>query len=161
MTNHDDIKAEWPPPATAPYIEILLADYLGDNGDVVDLWAPAARQADGSYYMAVAWSPDVQALRPVDIIFEPDEECYAWRRITPYRFAQWFTHAGAGRINIAPHTAQPGDTIDVGDGRRRGLVDNIQTTAIGENETRGCTLLDSDGYGTYVPRNSTITLVRN
>ena len=161
MTDQNVVRTEWPPPATAPYIEILISDYLDDNGGVANLWAPAARQIDSSYYMAVAWSPDVQALRPVDIIFEPHEECYVWRKITSDQFARWFTRAGAGRIDIPPHAVRIGDTIDTGDRRRVTVVDNIQTTAPGETETRGCTLLDSDGYGTYVPRNSAVTLIRN
>lgn len=160
MTDPGDIRVEWPPPAYATYIEILVEDYLDDNADVVDLWVPAARQADGSYYVAVGWSPDVQALRPIDLIFGPDEGCYVWREITPTQFASKFTRAGAGRIRIPPHVVQAGDVIDTGDGKEHVIVDNLQTTALGDNETRGYTLLDSDGIGTYVARNSTVALIR-
>lgn len=161
MTGQDSIQIEWPPPAYAPYIEILIEDYLDDNGEVAYLWAPAARQADGSYYMAVAWSPDVQALRPVDLLFGPDEDGCAWREITPSQFAERFTLAGASRICIPPHTVRAGDIIDTGDGKEHAIVDNIQTAALDRNESQGYTLLDSDGVGTYVPRNNTVTLVRN
>ena len=161
MTDQDITRTEWPPPTHATYIEILVGDYLDDGGEVAYLWAPAARQADSSYYVAVAWSPDVQALRPIDLVFGPDEGGCAWREITPERFARTFTHAGAGRINIPPHTVRAGDVIDTGDGKERVVVDNIQTTALDDNETQGYTLLDSDGNGTYAPRNSTVTLLRN
>lgn len=161
MTDEGTVQTEWPPPASAPYVEILVGDYLDDNGGVTNLWAPAARQIDSSYYVAVTWSPDVQALRTADIIFEPYEEGYAWRKITPERFARWFTRAGSGRIDIPPHAVKIGDTIDAGDGRGRSIVDVIQTTTLDEYKTRGYTLLDSDGYGTYVPRNSAVTLIRN
>lgn len=161
MTDQDITRTEWPPPAHATYIEILIGDYLDDNGDVAYLWAPAARQADGSYYVAVAWSPDVQALRPIDLIFGPEEEGCAWREITPDQFARHHTRAGGGRISIPPHTVRAGDVVDTGDGKERVVVDNIQTTALDRNGTRGYTLLDPDGGGTYVPRNSTVTLIRN
>lgn len=161
MTDQDITRTEWPPPAHATYIEILVGDYLDDGGEIAYLWAPAARQADSSYYVAAAWSPDVQALRPIDLVFGPDEEGCAWREITPERFAKTFTHAGAGRINIPPHTVRAGDVVDAGDGKERVIVDNIQTVALDDNETQGYTLLDSDGNGTYAPRNSTITLIRN
>lgn len=161
MTDMGNIRVEWPPPAYATYIEILVEDYLDDNADVVDLWVPAARQADGSYYVAVGWSPDVQALRPIDLVFGPDEDCYAWREITPEQFAQRYTKAGAGRISIPPHVVRSGDVIDIGDGKEHVIVDNIQTTALDDNETRGYTLLDSNGAGIYAPRNSVITLVRS
>ena len=109
MTDQDTTRAEWPPPAHATYIEILVGDYLDDNGEVAYLWAPAARQANGSYYVAVAWSPDVQALRPIDLVFDANEEGCAWREITPERFARHHTKAGGGRINIPPHTVRAGD----------------------------------------------------
>lgn len=161
MTDQDTTRTEWPPPAHATYIEILVGDYLDDNGDVTYLWAPAARQADGSYYVAAAWSPDVQALRPIDLIFGAEEEGCAWREITPVQFARRFTNAGTGRINIPPHTVRAGDVVATGDGKEHVVVDNIQTTTLGRNRSRGYTLLDSDGNGTYVPRNSTVTLIRN
>lgn len=161
MTDQDIIRTEWPPPAHATYIEILVGDYMDDHGDVAYLWAPAARQADSSYYVAVAWSPDVQALRPIDLIFSPEEAGCAWREITPEQFARRFTRAGAGRISIPPHTVRAGDVVDVGDGKERVVVDNIHTTYFDNNETLGYTLLDSDGTGVYAPRNSTVTLIRN
>lgn len=161
MTDQDVTRAEWPPPAHATYIEILVGDYLDNNGSVAYLWAPAARQADGSYYVAVAWSPDVQALRPIDLIFGPSEDGCAWREITPERFARRFTRAGAGKISIPPHTVRAGDVIDTGDGKEHVIVDNVQTTSLDNNETRGYTLLDSDGTGVYAPRNSTVTLIRS
>lgn len=160
MTDRDIARTEWPPPAHATYIEILVGDYLESDGDVAYLWAPAARQADGSYYVAVAWSPDVQALRPIDLIFGPEEGC-AWREITPDQFARHHTRAGGGRISIPPHTVRAGDVVDTGDGKERVVVDNIQTTALDRNRTQGYTLLDPDGGGIYVPRNSTVTLIRN
>lgn len=161
MTDQDTTRTEWPPPAHATYIEILVGDYLDNNGEVAYLWAPAARQADGSYYVAVAWSPDVQALRPIDLIFGPDEAGCAWRETTPEQFARRFTHAGAGRISIPPHTVRAGDVVDTGDGKEHAIVDNIQTTPLDNNETRGYTLLASDGTGIYASRNSTVTLIRN
>lgn len=161
MTDQDTTRAEWPPPAHATYIEILVGDYLDDNGEVAYLWAPAARQADGSYYVAVAWSPDIQALRPIDLIFDTDEEGCAWREITPERFARHHTKAGGGRISIPPHTVRAGDLVDTGDGKERIIVDNIGTTALDRNRTQGYTLLDSDGNGVYAPRNSAVTLIRN
>ena len=161
MTDQDVTRTEWPPPAHATYIEILVGDYLDDHGDVAYLWAPAARQADGSYYVAVAWSPDVQALRPIDLIFGPDEDGCAWRETTPAQFARRFTRAGAGRISIPPHTVRAGDLVDAGDGKERVVADNIQTAAPDSHGSRGYTLLDSDGNGTYVPCHSTVTLIRN
>lgn len=161
MTDQDITRTEWPPPAHATYIEILVGDYLDDRGDVAYLWAPAARQADSSYYVAAAWSPDVQALRPIDLVFGPDEEGCAWRELTPAQFARWFTHAGAARIRIPPHTVRAGDIVDTGDGTKHVVVDSIQTSALDDSRSRGYTLLDSDGNGTYVPRNNTVTLIRN